>query len=187
MRKIHDSPDGRRLTVEDLLRVKRLEKPSPEFWSAFERELQEKQLKALVKRGWRERIWAVVAPKLTVLAPVSAVAGIAAVVFVSSWIGWTGSGDAVDSEALAGIGGESELEAVAGDSVEMVSAERPRRVDSRFVVDALVPEREAGQSFRTVSAPETFTALNDGAAHYVMNVFTAGGEAADLVERGTEF
>jgi len=39
--------------IEDLLRLKAAERPSPEFWSQFERELRQKQLTALVqKRRW---------------------------------------------------------------------------------------------------------------------------------------
>ncbi|MDD3179844.1 MAG: hypothetical protein PHQ04_05760 [Opitutaceae bacterium] len=49
------SPDQRpKITVEDLLRLKRAERPSEEFWTTFERELREKQLAALVKK---ERWW----------------------------------------------------------------------------------------------------------------------------------
>jgi hypothetical protein len=41
------------LTLEDLLRLKRAERPAPEFWSQFERELRTKQLGAIVeKRPW---------------------------------------------------------------------------------------------------------------------------------------
>ncbi len=41
------------VTIEDLLRLKRAERPSPEFWTNFERELRQKQLTALVqKRRW---------------------------------------------------------------------------------------------------------------------------------------
>ena len=45
-----------KVTLEDLLRLKRAERPSPEFWSKFERELREKQLTALVqkRRWWHE-------------------------------------------------------------------------------------------------------------------------------------
>lgn len=43
----------RSVTVEDLLRVKRAERPAPEFWAEFDRELRAKQLAALVeKRPW---------------------------------------------------------------------------------------------------------------------------------------
>ena len=39
-----------RVTVEDLLHMKRTERPPPEFWAGFERELRQKQLAALVER-----------------------------------------------------------------------------------------------------------------------------------------
>jgi hypothetical protein len=43
----------RSVTVEDLLRLKKSERPAPEFWAAFDRELRAKQLAALVeKRPW---------------------------------------------------------------------------------------------------------------------------------------
>lgn len=46
-----------KVTVEDLLRLKRAERPDPEFWNKFEVELRQKQLAALVqRRPWWERI-----------------------------------------------------------------------------------------------------------------------------------
>ncbi|MEX2044340.1 MAG: hypothetical protein WD941_03240 [Opitutus sp.] len=51
------TPDEKRhVTVEDLLRLKRVERPAPEFWGEFERELRAKQLAALVERRpwWRD-------------------------------------------------------------------------------------------------------------------------------------
>ncbi|MDB6166383.1 MAG: hypothetical protein JWQ83_1523 [Lacunisphaera sp.] len=42
-----------KITVEDLLRLKRAERPEPGFWNNFERELRQKQLTALLeKRPW---------------------------------------------------------------------------------------------------------------------------------------
>ncbi|HVU35115.1 MAG TPA: hypothetical protein VHE61_16900 [Opitutaceae bacterium] len=44
------------VTIEDLLRFKRAERPAPEFWDEFDRELRAKQLAALVeKRPWWRR------------------------------------------------------------------------------------------------------------------------------------
>ncbi|HVW22049.1 MAG TPA: hypothetical protein VHC86_12615 [Opitutaceae bacterium] len=41
------------ITVEDLLRLKRAERPGPEFWAQFEQELRAKQLAAIVeKKPW---------------------------------------------------------------------------------------------------------------------------------------
>jgi hypothetical protein len=49
MKSDHQKP----VTLEDLLRLKRAERPSAEFWPRFERELRAKQLAALVvKRPW---------------------------------------------------------------------------------------------------------------------------------------
>lgn len=42
-----------RVSIEDLLRLKRAERPSAEFWTDFEKELRQKQLAALLeKRTW---------------------------------------------------------------------------------------------------------------------------------------
>ena len=42
-----------KVTIEDLLRLKRAERPSPEFWARFEKDLRAKQLAAIVeKRPW---------------------------------------------------------------------------------------------------------------------------------------
>ncbi len=48
------NPEPKRpVTLEDLLRLKRAERPPAEFWSQFDRELRAKQLAALVeKRPW---------------------------------------------------------------------------------------------------------------------------------------
>jgi hypothetical protein len=46
-----------KVTVEDLLHLKRAERPAPEFWGNFERELRQKQLTALLeKRPWWQEI-----------------------------------------------------------------------------------------------------------------------------------
>src|SRR5688572_6119582 len=48
---------NRPITIEDLLRLKRAERPPAEFWATFDRELRAKQLAALVgKRPWWQRI-----------------------------------------------------------------------------------------------------------------------------------
>lgn len=46
-----------KVTVEDLLRLKRAERPDAEFWTKFERELRQKQLTALLeKRPWWQEL-----------------------------------------------------------------------------------------------------------------------------------
>ncbi len=51
-------PESKRtIAIEDLLRLKRAERPPAEFWSQFERELRAKQLAALMaRRPWWQRL-----------------------------------------------------------------------------------------------------------------------------------
>src|SRR4051812_31896922 len=49
--------EKRPIEIEDLLRLKRAERPPVEFWAQFDRELRAKQLAALVaKRPWWQRL-----------------------------------------------------------------------------------------------------------------------------------
>lgn len=51
------SEKERPITIEDLLRLKRAERPPAEFWTTFDRQLRAKQLSALVgKRPWWQRL-----------------------------------------------------------------------------------------------------------------------------------
>lgn len=62
------------VTLEDLLHLKRSERPSPEFWSQFERELRQKQLTALVqKRRWWHDLPVLLSRKVYVPAGAAAV------------------------------------------------------------------------------------------------------------------
>lgn len=58
-----DNQKVAKVTIEDLLKLKRLEKPSEAFWNRFDRELQEKTWEALITKvplGERlQRIWRV--------------------------------------------------------------------------------------------------------------------------------
>lgn len=74
---------NRPITIEDLLRLKRAERPPTEFWETFDRELRAKQLAALVgKRPWWQslpRVFARVARYRVVLGG----AAVAAITFFS--------------------------------------------------------------------------------------------------------
>jgi len=50
---MNDDRPRQKISIEDLLRIKRAERPPAEFWANFERELRAKQLAAIVeKRPW---------------------------------------------------------------------------------------------------------------------------------------
>ncbi|HUJ42291.1 MAG TPA: hypothetical protein VLW52_01665 [Opitutaceae bacterium] len=72
-----------RVTLEDLLHLKRAERPPPEFWAEFERQLREKQLAALVeKKSWWHELAVVYRVIGRVRLPLAAVA-VLALTFVS--------------------------------------------------------------------------------------------------------
>ena len=63
-----------KVSLEDLLRLKRAERPNPEFWANFERELRQKQLTALVqKRRWWHEIPVVLSRRVYVPAGAAAI------------------------------------------------------------------------------------------------------------------
>lgn len=48
-----DHSEIRKVSLEEVLRLKRLERPEPQFWDRFDKELREKQLTAIMaKRPW---------------------------------------------------------------------------------------------------------------------------------------
>lgn len=74
---------NRPVSIEDLLRLKRAERPPAEFWGEFDRKLREKQLAALVaKRPWWQRLPRL-APVLSRYRLVLGGTAIAAVAFLS--------------------------------------------------------------------------------------------------------
>jgi hypothetical protein len=69
---------NRRITVEDLLAVKRAERPPAEFWASFESELRAKQLAAIVgKRSWRDVLPGIFSAAYRYHLPFGAVAALA--------------------------------------------------------------------------------------------------------------
>lgn len=100
-------PDRKRpIGVEELLRLKRAERPSPEFWPEFERELRAKQLAALVeKRPWWRSLPAAVRGFSWYQVPLGAAAVLALTLFSlrshQSAPGLARSGDSGVTDAVA--------------------------------------------------------------------------------------
>lgn len=73
---------GQSVTLEELLRLKRRERPDAVFWDDFDRELRQKMLQSLVERvTWRERVATFVGSRFS---PVFAATAAAALVVVMS-------------------------------------------------------------------------------------------------------
>jgi hypothetical protein len=73
----------RRISVEDLLRLKKAERPPPEFWATFEAEIRAKQLSAIVsKRPWWDGVSRALGAFSRYQLPVGAAAA-----FALAWVG----------------------------------------------------------------------------------------------------
>lgn len=78
----HES-DKRPVTLEDLLKLKRAERPTAEFWGDFDRQLRAKQLRALVeKRPWWHGLQTALYSLGRYRLQIGAVAAVAVTVFV---------------------------------------------------------------------------------------------------------
>ena len=83
---------NRKITVEDLLSLKRAERPPAEFWASFESELRAKQLAAIVgKRSWRDTLPRIFTAVYRYHLPFGAVAALAL-----TWAGIHYSSDSID-------------------------------------------------------------------------------------------
>lgn len=173
------------LNVAKLLQLKRLEKPASDFWAEFDRELQQKQLQALVKPSRWGRVRLALASSRHSLASLAAVGAfaVAAIAAVLSFYAATGANQEMASaEPVVENSGAPMLVIAEADPVvlevtndtEAIAA--PRRTDPFFVVDALRPDgvNANPDSFRTVAVPETFVGASDDSAYYVVNAFTTG-------------
>lgn len=168
MQETEKSSSGKPLTLDQLLELKRLEKPPADFWAGFERELQQKQLQALVRPSWWARLQAAVSSAPAYFAPVStaAILCLTAGLVVFPFLGREDAArrSAVPPAAPAPVESFATAEAAtesasAGAGAEAESVALAPQPD--FVVDAIIPEPStpAAASFKT---------------YYVVNAFTIG-------------
>jgi hypothetical protein len=136
------TPSGPRPPVglEDLLRLKRAEQPSPQFWTDFERELRVKQLAAMVeKRPWWCAFPRVYSFVLRQRAPLAAAAAAAAMGLGVYGLHRTA---VVPAAAPASADGFAAAPAARPISTEVAAAPAPRLALERAVA-AAAPKPEA--------------------------------------------
>lgn len=182
----------KQLTVEQLVQLKRLEKPSLDFWNGFERELQQKQLQALMRPSVWARIRATLsAPRHSLASLVAVITGCAAALVAG--ISLLIVVDENQRDPAATSVGQSQASAERSDGSEMFASAHPgeagsgRQADPFFVVDALRPDEKTPEPFRTVAVPETLVGISDDSAYYVVNVFRTRPEQLAGEETGLDF
>ncbi len=179
-------PPPRPVSLEDLLRLKRAERPPEGFWADFERGLREKQLAALLpRRPWWQR-WADAgfarwAGRLAL--PLGA-AGLIAGIF---WVPRPG-GESLATPAVAALTVEADQAvAVVAPAVELASPAlpapapelTPAAVEPAAVAAADVNAAEVGAVASVVPAPEVVPA--GGALNSFPLTWAAAGQGETLV------
>lgn len=155
-------PESKRpIAIEDLLRVKRAERPPAEFWTQFDRDLRAKQLAALVaRRPWWQRVptpWPFFARHRILLGASAALA----ITFVSLRGPRTATPTVANAEPVAAAASHAVNQAVTG-----------------VVVGSLAAENTLAGVESALAAPRQDTAVNSSAPAVV-----AATEAASASDR----
>lgn len=163
MASFNKSPD-KKITLEDLLRLKRDEKPPIEFWEGFERELYQKTLLALVvNEPWYGIFLRPSLARMAIIAPLAiATATAAGYMFFNK-----NEPSKADIPAVIAIHSPTPAAPVLVKEIPFVreggSADRSRRQFANYII---MVQQDKNMDFITVRTSETFKA-NSSKAVYV--------------------
>lgn len=186
-----------KVTVEQLIQLKRAERPAPTFWEDFDQEFRRRQLAALVSiEPWYRRAGRTFATLTRRLAPAGA--GAAAIAFAVLALvrmeparhAATNGGDVVASDTDNRVIVLPE-EAI---SVSAIAAPAPRaRVAAeefsgniRSAPQELGSGLASARRFVAVSAPVTFSSESDTSAIYSARALTAGSVLRSIASAAPE-
>ncbi|HLS28016.1 MAG TPA: hypothetical protein VK041_05150 [Opitutales bacterium] len=178
--------------VEDLLKLKRAEKPSNEFWVRFDQDLQQKQLQALLRPSLWSRTWSrFQTPRESWRAITAVVGGGAAIAICVFSFLITFDYFEAPSDEIAGKT-DVEVQQVVSAETEIVKETKIEETVVRsggafFVVDALRPDETSFETFRMVANPETWTDGRGNSASYAVNTFTTRGDYLSGTELTIDF
>lgn len=164
-----------KLEVEDLLKMKRFERPDAQFWERFDRELHQRQLQALVHResafgrAWRQ-IVASLNPALGV-----SMAG----VLVAAFVALTSFQPAVEQPQEDGmIGFSLEAPAQTIDVAAVQAADgRPVKAHSFFAVETIPATPARAQPYISVAANREMETGAGAGVYYVSGDLSSRGRA----------
>lgn len=191
----HRPQSSPKVTLEQLIQLKRREKPAASFWDDFDRELHRRQLASLVTiEPWHRRAVRAIAAVSRRFAPAGAgVAALALVGLAALRVGQQAPVTPDESLTAAEIDGKVFL---LPEEAIRVSAVSPQDVRTRAGVEefrgdvrSAPPEFGSGlaaRRFTTVAAPVTFSSGDDASAIYSANALTAGTVLRTLVAAAPE-
>ncbi len=141
-----------KITVEDLLQLKRNEKPAEDFWDNFEKDFHRRRLNALMEKGTNSAIGFISLFKALAFT-------LPALLLVGMTVFWSRSSEpslsrsaTVSNEPVVFDTGESlvQIESPQPAATEALPDFSSDRVTNQFVVDAIQSSPSSGASFRKV-------------------------------------
>jgi hypothetical protein len=171
--------EKRTVTLEQLLQLKRSERPQPAFWEEFDRELRRRQLAALVTvKPWHERMAHAALSFLRRSAPV----GAAAAALAAGVVVWDRSEHPVAVLQTAEVEHDNRLvvlpeERILPTTFEQLEFTAPQTAATgfraRYVLQQLSATDEPTGSFVVVASPNTLTLSARDSEVYVINTLTS--------------
>jgi hypothetical protein len=181
--------DRPRISVEQLLQLKRSERPAPSFWEDFDRELRRRQLACIVAgQPWYVRFIRSMTAGFRRIAPV----GVAAAAAIAGFLVWQRHPNEViptvtqaamtdASSSTVPVVSFEVLPAAAPDPLETLEFETPAPVfirpavgEPRFVVHEFVASTNPSRTFISVTSPNTFSSPAYDASLQMVNTLTSG-------------
>lgn len=183
-------------SLEQLIQLKRSERPRREFWEDFDRELHRRQLAELVKvEPWHQRAARGIATVVRRLAPMgAAAAALAFAAFALVRVGTPGQSTAETSETLAAAEVDSRIILLPEESISVSTKPAPStsigveefRGNVRSAPQELASGLAPARRFVAVSAPVTLASESDASAIYSARALTAGAVLRSLVAAAPE-
>ena len=176
-----------KITLEEVLRIKRNERPPTEFWDRFDRDLRQKTLRALVTEApWPRRYLRPLLNRFLIAVPFSSVAVIALFFLViRNSVNIAGPKTSLQHRIVAKGAGPvefartvaSRMESVNGSSADGHAYTVEQVVSfpgTRFVVSVMYSQSRREADFDMVMTPQILTAASDSNEQYTANPLTSG-------------
>jgi hypothetical protein len=179
--------DRPRITLEQLLALKRSERPEPSFWEEFDRELHRRQLASVVARpAWYVRAARGMGVGLRRMAPVALASAAAVAGFLV--LQQPGSEEeTADVAVTADVSTPAVTVAMSQPDVAAATLpvtdeplvpvpafERPVTSETRLVVHEFVAATKPARTFVSVSSPNTFSSPAYDASLQMVNTLNTG-------------
>lgn len=169
-----DTQPDNKVTLEALLRLKRHEKPAPEFWESFDRELHQKMLHTLVRKDplvirWIRSLY----KRLYIVVPSAAAAVITLVIALQ--------GDVV--QKTLHLANASTLEVASKRSGFTKSVQGMYGANKTFVTNALGYSHTSSEG----SQASALRVVSSDKVNYVVNTLGQSSNIASIAQGGVLF